>query len=240
MRRGIACNLFISVRGISQLYKGSLDLGIHFLWLGNSIAGSANGPPTRKTLWESLAVELELRSSEKVDCQVVPGRYILHTIGPCTKVAKWKALIGCLSWHRLLCGEDTNTISIWMMCINCTIYAECKSIRIAVYAVMDGWNGHFLAQCWFYFWNVFGKERKLDGVLVEYCRKVKMRRRSTRGIARMLRLVMWRWPGFQKEKGLPPSTSFATKLVLKMFFNKYIEMLYRPQKQRFQRKQAIE
>jgi hypothetical protein len=58
---------------------------------------------------------------------------------------KRKALIGCLSWHRLLCGDDAHTISIRMVWVKCTTSAECKSIRIAVSAVMDGWDGRCLA-----------------------------------------------------------------------------------------------
>jgi hypothetical protein len=58
---------------------------------------------------------LELRSNVEVDCQGVPERYILHRVGPCTKVDKRKALIGCLSWHMMLYGEDAHTMSIRMI-----------------------------------------------------------------------------------------------------------------------------
>jgi hypothetical protein len=90
----------------------------------------------------SPAVALELRSNVEVDCQGVPGRYILHRVGPRTKVDKRKALIGCLSWHRMLCGDDAHTMSIQIVWVKCTTSAECKSIRIAESSVMDGWNGH--------------------------------------------------------------------------------------------------
>jgi hypothetical protein len=58
---------------------------------------------------------LELRSNVEVDCQDVPGRYILHRVDSRTKVDKRKALIGCLSWHMMLCGEDAHTMSIRMI-----------------------------------------------------------------------------------------------------------------------------
>jgi hypothetical protein len=93
-------------------------------------------PPGRH--YGSPAVALELRSNVEVDCQGVPGRYILHRVGPCTKVDKRKALIGCLSWHMLVCGEDAHTISSWMVWVKCTTSADCKSIRIAESSVMDG------------------------------------------------------------------------------------------------------
>jgi hypothetical protein len=87
-------------------------------------------------------VALELRSNVEVDCQDVPGRYILHRADSRTKVDKRKALIGCLSWHRILCGDDAHTMSIRMVWVKCTTSAECKSIRIAKSLVMDGWDGH--------------------------------------------------------------------------------------------------
>jgi hypothetical protein len=51
----------------------------------------------------------------EVDCQDVPGRYILHRVDSRTKVDKRKALISCLSWHMMLCGEDAHTMSIQMI-----------------------------------------------------------------------------------------------------------------------------
>jgi hypothetical protein len=104
------------------------------------------GYPSRRH-YGSPAVALELRLNVEVDCQGVPGRYILHRVGPYTKVDKRKALIGCLSWHMLVCGEDAHTISIRMVWVKCTTSAECKSIRIAESSVMDSWTGCCLTQC---------------------------------------------------------------------------------------------
>jgi hypothetical protein len=50
-------------------------------------------------------------------------------------------MIGCLSWHRLLCGDDAHTTSIRMVWVKCATSVECKSIRIAESSVMDSWNG---------------------------------------------------------------------------------------------------
>jgi hypothetical protein len=44
----------------------------------------------------SVDVALELRSNVEVDCQGVPGRYILHRVDYRTKVDKRKALIRVL------------------------------------------------------------------------------------------------------------------------------------------------
>jgi hypothetical protein len=87
-------------------------------------------------------VALELRSNVEVDCQGVPGRCILHRVDSHTKVDKQKALIGCLSRHRMLYGDDAHTMSIRMVWVKFTTSAECKSIRIAESSVMDGWDGH--------------------------------------------------------------------------------------------------
>jgi hypothetical protein len=87
-------------------------------------------------------VALELCSNVEVDCQGVPGRYILHRVDSRTKVDKRKVLIGCLSWHRMLYGDDAHTMSIQMVWVKCTTSAECKSIRIVESSVMDGWDGH--------------------------------------------------------------------------------------------------
>jgi hypothetical protein len=57
-----------------------------------------------------------------------------------------------------------------MVWVKCTTSAECKPIRIADSSVMDGWNGRYLAQCWFCFTKMFsGKWRMVsDGVLGGY------------------------------------------------------------------------
>jgi hypothetical protein len=105
--------------------------------VGNSVLGLPIGyPPGRH--YGSPAVALELCSNMEVDCRGVPGRYISHRVGPCTKVDKRKALIGCLSWHRMLCRDDAHTMSIRMVQVKCTTSAECKSIRIAETSIMDG------------------------------------------------------------------------------------------------------
>jgi hypothetical protein len=75
-----------------------------------------------------------------------------------TKVDKRKALIGCLSWHRMLCGDDAHTISIWMVWVKCTTSAECKPIRIAESSIMDGWKDHYIAQCQLWFYKIFSEK----------------------------------------------------------------------------------
>jgi hypothetical protein len=101
----------------------------------------------------------------------VPRRYILTRVDSHNKVDKRKALIGCLSWHRMLCGDDAHTIGIQMVWVKHTTSAECKPIRIAKSLIMDGWKDHYIAQCQFWFYKVFsGKWRRVpDGVLGGYC-----------------------------------------------------------------------
>jgi hypothetical protein len=112
---GLAHSLFILVRE-SRNYirvRGTLESGLSQV-VGNSIVGPPIGyPPGRH--YGSPNVALELCSNMEVDCQGVPGRCILHRVDSCTKVDKRKALIGCLSWHMMLCGEDAHTMSTRMI-----------------------------------------------------------------------------------------------------------------------------
>jgi hypothetical protein len=151
MGRGLARNLFALVWGTSQLYKGTQYPRIRVVASGGQqCSRPANRLPARKTLWVSrrgTGVTLDM----EVDCQGVPVRYILHRVGHCTKEDKRKALIGCLSWHRMLCGDDAHTMSIRMVWVKCTTSAECKSIRISRF-LGHGWlerSIHCQMQFWF-------------------------------------------------------------------------------------------
>ena len=128
--------------GTSQLYKGTRYPEIQIVAKGRTIHITAYPEPPEDTMG-LLAVALGLRPTG-VDCQGMPGRYILHRVGPYTKVDRRKALIGCLSWCSWIHRDGTHTMSIRMVWGKCTTSAECKSIRIAVSAVMDGWNGSYL------------------------------------------------------------------------------------------------
>jgi hypothetical protein len=134
------------------------------------------------------------------------------------KVGRWKTTISCLSWHMLLCGEDAHTISIRMLWVKCTTSAECKSIRIAMSSVMDGWNGRCLAQCQFWFtkWFLENAEwcrteysegtvvaRVWIGVLAGYCW----------GIIDGHDWLTW----FMNEKGFSPFLEILLKLFYKHF-----------------------
>jgi hypothetical protein len=115
MGRGLARSLSALVRGTSNYIRvcRTPESGLSEV-VGNSVAGPPIGyPPGRH--YGSPAVALELRLNVEVDCQGVPGRYILHRVGSCTKVDKRKAVIRCLSWHRMLCGDDAHTMSIRMV-----------------------------------------------------------------------------------------------------------------------------
>jgi hypothetical protein len=74
----------------------------------------------------------------------------------------------------LLCRDDAHTISIWMVWVKCTTSVEYKSIRIAESSVMDDWDDHYLAQCWFCFKNVFKERWKGDGLEYSWCTTIKM------------------------------------------------------------------
>jgi hypothetical protein len=97
MGRGLARSSFILVRESHNYIRvrGTPESGLSQV-VGNSVAGPPiSYPPGRH--YGSPDVALELRSNVEVDCQGVPGRYILHKVDSRTKVDKRKALIGCLS-----------------------------------------------------------------------------------------------------------------------------------------------
>jgi hypothetical protein len=50
-------------------------------------------------------------------------------------------MAGYVSWHTSLCWDVAHTISSQMVWVKYTTSAECKTIRIAASAVMDGWIG---------------------------------------------------------------------------------------------------
>jgi hypothetical protein len=113
--RDLARSLFILVRESHNYIRvrGTLESGLSQV-VGNSVAGPPIGyPPGRH--YGSPDMALELRSNVEVDCQGVPGRYILHRVDFHTKADKRKALIRFLSWHMMLCGEDAHTMSIPMI-----------------------------------------------------------------------------------------------------------------------------
>jgi hypothetical protein len=115
MGRVLARSLFILVWESHNYIRvrGTPESGLSQV-VGNSVAGSPIGyPPGRH--YGSPDVALELRSNVEVDCQGVPGRYILHRVDSHTKVDKRKALIGCLSWHMMLCGGNVHTMSARMI-----------------------------------------------------------------------------------------------------------------------------
>jgi hypothetical protein len=152
MGGGLAHSLFILVRESHNYIRvrGTPESGLPQVngqyWMeiqwGIYPAGRHYGSPD---------VALELRSNVEVGCQGVPGRYILHRVDSRTKVDKRNALIGCLSWHRMLCGDDAHTMSIRMVRVKCTTSAECKPIWIVESSIMDGWKDHYIAQCRFWF-----------------------------------------------------------------------------------------
>jgi hypothetical protein len=115
MGRGLARSLSILVWESHNYIRvcGTPESGLSQV-VGNSVAGPLIGYPPRRN-YGSPDVALELCSNMKVDCQGVSGRYILHRVDSRTKVDKPKALIGCLSWHMMLCGEDAQTMSIRMI-----------------------------------------------------------------------------------------------------------------------------
>ena len=59
-----------------------------------------------------------------------------HRVGTYTGVGFRRVLIGYSTHDRCRSGQGSR-----MVWLKCTTYVECKSIRIAVSAVMDGWEG---------------------------------------------------------------------------------------------------
>jgi hypothetical protein len=60
-----------------------------------------------------------------------------------------------------------------MVWVKCATSAECKSIRIAVSTVMDGWNGRCLAVLVLFYkgFSVEKGKRRWFGVPMGYCRE---------------------------------------------------------------------
>jgi hypothetical protein len=149
-------------------------------------------------------------------------------------------MIGCSSWHKMLCGDDAHTMSIRMVWVKCTTSAEWNSIWIAESSVMDGWDDRRLAQCRFCFqkwisekWRKCRTEysegtdvaRAWFGVPGGYCRRRKVVMCDWPELIR--RVVMFDWPPALLLKMSSPFPRAFTKDVLqKLFFNKDIEMSY--------------
>jgi hypothetical protein len=176
MGRGLARSLFALVWGASHYISvcRTLESGLSQV-VGNSVAGLPIGYPSGRHLGFS--------------CRGTGATFNggnLHRVGTRTKVDEWKVLIGCLSWHRMLCGDDAHTISIRMVWVKCTTSAECKPIRIAKSSVMDDWKDHYIAQCQFWFYKVFFEKwrRVPDGVLGGYYRGMGMDQSTCRVLPR--------------------------------------------------------
>jgi hypothetical protein len=90
--------------------------------------------------WKCTSMERGLHSGWSLVPDVPMLWGTIHRVGSHIRVDRRKVLIGCLSWHMLLCRDDTHTRGIWMVWVNCTTSAECKSIRIATSTVMDSWD----------------------------------------------------------------------------------------------------
>ena len=116
----------------------------------------------------------------------------------------------------LLCRDDAHTISIRILWGNCITSAECKTIQIAVFTVMDGWEGIILTLKKFCFRKEiskgFGKENQWDW------RKCTWEVRRNVGSVVLVILMAG------KENGSPLPISLQKKLVFKKVFNKDIEM----------------
>jgi hypothetical protein len=88
----------------------------------------------------------------------VPGRYILHRVGPRVKSNGRKVMSGYPSWHMSLCGDDAHTIGIRIVVVKVCKLCRVKTIRIAASAVMDGWDGRYRAVSSFGFENDFQRK----------------------------------------------------------------------------------
>jgi hypothetical protein len=101
-------------------------------------------------------VALDLCSNVEVDCQGEPRRYILHRVDSRTKVDKRKALIGCLLWHMMLCGDDAR-LERSLHCPMSVFGFKSGFRKNGKRCRMEYLEGTAVARVWF-------------GVLVGYCR----------------------------------------------------------------------
>jgi hypothetical protein len=189
MGRGLARSLFALVWGASHYIRvcRTPESGLSQV-VGNSVAGPPIGYLSGRHLGSpAVAPELRLSNWGRL---LGHAEEVLHRVGTHTKVDEWKALIGCLSWHSMLCGDDAHTMSIQMVWVKCTTSAECKSIRIAESSIMDGWTGCCLTQCQVLVYKMFSEKwRKVpDGVLEGYCRGTVMVRSTCRVLSKG-----WKW-----------------------------------------------
>ena len=62
--------------------------------------------------------------------------------GACTRVYKWKVMVGSPHTECDKSGPVNPDGLLQMLWHKCTTSAECRTIRIAASMVMDGWKGH--------------------------------------------------------------------------------------------------
>ena len=120
----------------------------------------------------------------------MPGRYILHRVGPLAKSNGRKAMFGYPSWHMLLCGDDAHTIGIRI-----EVGKVCKLCRVKIYS-NSRVRGHgrlewlLLSLMSFVLQNCLTKERK-ELVL-------KYRKGTGKDVS-----TIWRWSGRTNKSGYP-------------------------------------
>ena len=123
----------------------------------------------------------------------MPGRYILHRVGPRVKSNGRKVMSGYPSWHMSLCGDDAHTIGIRIVVVKVCKLCRVKTIRIAASAVMDGWDGRYRAVSSFGFENDFQRKCVLE---------------VPEGYGKDGVPTMWRWSRKMKQKRVTlPSVS---------------------------------
>ena len=89
--------------------------------------------------------------------------------GACTRVCKWKVMVGSPHTECDKSGPVNPDGLLQMLWHKCTTSAECRSIRIAASTVMDGWKGHTVPSSDHFskcdMWRVIFELEKVNGDL---------------------------------------------------------------------------
>jgi hypothetical protein len=139
---------FESTPTIPNMGKGLTRNLCALVWVPSKQASSGLGwrlPLQQKNWWEMMLIWGECTAqalcSSRVDCGFHREAKLMGR-GAHTRVCKWKVMVGSPHTEYGKSGPVNPDGLLQMLWHKCTTSAECRTIRIAVSTVMDGWKGH--------------------------------------------------------------------------------------------------